>query len=221
MDLHSIWAGISDLIRELPRSNLLIATVAAVAGSMIGSALARRHSVFGRVLATTSTIALAGILVLIVLQVSRFDPRLDIAVPQLGLPEQTVAGGETRVPLSPDGHFWIRAEVNGVEARFLVDTGATLTAVSEPFARRAGLQPRTGGVPVRIATANGMVAAELTTIDTLRFGNVKAGGLDAVIAPNIGKTNVIGMNLLSRLASWRVEGRTMILVPHNPQPPAE
>ena len=38
-----------------------------------------------------------------------------------------------------------------------------------------------------------------------------------MIAPNIGETNVIGMNLLSRLASWRVEGRTMILVPHNPQ----
>jgi len=25
------------------------------------------------------------------------------------------------------------------------------------------------------------------------------------------------MNLLSRLASWRVEGRTLILVPHHPQ----
>jgi aspartyl protease family protein len=42
-----------------------------------------------------------------------------------------------------------------------------------------------------------------------------------VIAPNIGETNVIGMNLLSRLASWRVEGDTMILRPNNPQPPAE
>jgi aspartyl protease family protein len=220
MDLHAYWAGLADLIRELPRSNLLIATVAAVAGSMIGSALARRHSRFGRALATTSTIALAGILILIVLQVSRFDPRLDLAVPELGLPEQTVAGGETRVPLAPDGHFWIRAEINGHQAPFLVDTGATLTAVSAPFARQIGLQPRAGSVPVRIATANGTVAAQLTTIDSLRFGNVKAGGLDAVIAPNIGETNVVGMNLLSRLASWRVEGRTMILVPHNPQPVA-
>ena len=62
---------------------------------------------------------------------------------------------------------------------------------------------------------------ELTTIDTLRFGNVKAGGLDAVIAPNIGETNVVGMNLLSRLKSWRVEGQTLILVPNNPQPVAD
>jgi aspartyl protease family protein len=67
-------------------------------------------------------------------------------------------------------------------------------------------------------TANGTVAAELTTIDELRFGNVAARGLDAVIAPGLGPTNVIGMNFLSRLASVRLEGETMILVPHNPQP---
>ena len=65
------------------------------------------------------------------------------------------------------------------------------------------------------------ISAEITTIDTLTFGNVKAGGLDAVIAPNMGNTNVIGMNLLSRLASWRVEGSTLILVPNHPQPVAE
>ena len=69
-------------------------------------------------------------------------------------------------------------------------------------------------------TANGAVAAKLTTIDDLRFGNVAAQGIDAIIAPGLGPTNVIGMNVLSRLASWRVEGRTMILVPHHPQTPA-
>lgn len=221
MDVHAIWQATTEIIREIPRSGLLIATVVAVIGSMLGTGIARSYTRFGRFMATTSTIALAGILIVVMLQVSRFDPRLDIAVPELGLPEQTVAGGETRVPMSPDGHFWIKATVNGEAAPFLVDTGATLTAVSLPLAERAGLEPRRGGVPVRISTANGTVAAELTTIDALRFGNVKAGGLDAVIAPNLGTTNVIGMNLLSRLASWRVEGRTMILVPNNPQPVAE
>ncbi len=221
MDVQAIWQTTTEIIREIPRSGLLIATVAAVLGSILGTGIARHYQGFGRFMATTSTLMLAGILVLVMLQVSRFDPRLDIAVPELGLPEQTVAGGETRVQLAPDGHFWISATVNGTAAPFLVDTGATLTAVSVPLARRAGLEPRTGGVPVRISTANGTVSAEITTIDTLRFGNVKAGGLDAVIAPNIGRTNVIGMNLLSRLASWRVEGQTLILVPHNPQPVAD
>ena len=54
-----------------------------------------------------------------------------------------------------------------------------------------------------------------------RFGNVVARGLDTVIVPNLGETNVIGMNLLSRLASWRVEGDTLVLVPNNPQPVEE
>jgi aspartyl protease family protein len=104
---------------------------------------------------------------------------------------------------------------------FLVDTGATLTAVSTDTAAVIGLEPREAGLPVRMQTANGAVAAHLTTIDELRFGNVVARGLDAVIAPGLGTTNVIGMNFLSRLASVRLEGETMILVPHNPQAPLE
>jgi aspartyl protease family protein len=162
-----------------------------------------------------------GVLAMVVLQLSRMDPRFEMAVPQLGLPEQVVEGRETRVPLAPDGHFWLRAKVNGMQANFLVDTGATLTAVSAETAERLGLEPRDAGIPIRMQTANGAVAAQLTTIDDLRFGNVAAHGLDAIIAPGLGPTNVIGMNLLSRLASWRVEGNTMILVPHHPQTPAE
>lgn len=221
MDLKTFIDAAADLIREVPQSGLLMATVAAIVGSFLGGAIARRGIAGGRALASVSTFALAGILVVVVLQVSRFDPRLDVAVPRFGLPAQTVSGGETRVKMASDGHFWIEAEVNGVTAPFLVDSGATLTAVSVPFAERARLEPRAGGMPVRISTANGTVSAELTTIEALRFGNVLAGGLDAVIAPNIGETNVIGMNLLSRLASWRVEGDTMILRPNNPQPPVE
>ena len=45
----------------------------------------------------------------------------------------------------------------------------------------------------------------------------RSRGIDAIIAPNLGPTNVIGMNLLTRLASWRVEDGTLILVPHHPQ----
>ena len=34
----------------------------------------------------------------------------------------------TRVPLAPDGHYWVRATINGHKANFLIDTGATLSA---------------------------------------------------------------------------------------------
>ena len=221
MDFAPVWDQLAHSISELPRSGLLLAAVGAMLLGLLGSLLIGRVPPIGRLLRMTSTLGLMGILVLVVLQLSRMDPRFDVAIPEIGLPEQVVEGRETRIARAPDGHYWLRAEVNGYPANFLVDTGATLTAVSGETAAAAGLTPRGGGLPVRMQTANGAVAADLTTIDELRFGNVVSRGLDAVIAPGLGPTNVIGMNLLSRLESVRLEGDTMVLVPHNPQAPIE
>jgi len=54
------------------------------------------------------------------------------------------APGEIRIRQSPDGHFWVTAEVNGEPARFLVDSGATTTSLSRETARRAGIVPSRG-----------------------------------------------------------------------------
>ena len=221
MDIQNIFDAVAGVIAEVPRSGLLMATVAALLAGWIGAVMARRNVPFGLAVRRVSTLALVGILVLLVLQLSRFDSRIEFAVPQLGLPEQVVEGGETRIPLAPDGHFWLRAQVNGEPVAFMVDTGATLTAVSSQVAERVGLEPRAGGIPIQLSTANGTISAEIATIDEMRFGNVAARGLDTVIAPNLGETSVIGMNLLSRLKSWRVEDNTLILVPDNPQEPVE
>lgn len=221
MDLATVLEQLVQSVRSLPQSGLLLVALIAMVVGVIGSAMMRRVPALGRLLRGGSTLALMGVLVIVVLQLSRMDPRFEIAVPEFGMPKQVVEGGETHVPLARDGHFWLEAEVNGQRARFLVDTGATLTAISSETAARVGLEPRATGLPVRMQTAAGPVAAELTTIDELRFGNVAARGLDAVIAPGLGPTNVIGMNVLSRLQSWRVENNVMILVPHNPQAPLQ
>ena len=213
MDIAPAFEAAADIIRAVPRSELLLATVVALLGGWIGAMMVRRRVSGGRVIRAVSTFALVGVLLTVVLQLSRFDPRLDVAVPQLGLPQQVVEGGETRIPISPDGHFWLRAEINGVPANFLVDTGATVTAVSQGLADKAGLEPRPGGIPVRISTANGTMEAQISNAETLSFGNIEAQGIDVVIAPNMGSTNVVGMNVLSRLKGWRVEDNTLILVP--------
>ena len=212
MELEPVFNAAADTLRAIPRSELLIAAVAAMVLGWIGAMIAKR-SALGGVLRLASSAALGLILLTVVLQLSRFDPRFDVAVPQIGLPEQVVEGGETRIPLSADGHFWVRADVNGVPGNFMIDTGATLTAISAPLAERAGLEPRRGGIPIMLGTANGTVQAHVATIDSLTFGNVSASGTDAAIAENFGDFNVIGMNVLARLGSWRVEDNTLILVP--------
>ena len=217
MDIKPVFDQLAATIASIPQSGLLIVAVAAMLLGWLGAALARREIFIGRLMSTGSTLVLCGVLVLIVLQLARLDPRFDVAMSEVGLPEQSVVGGETRVELAPDGHYWLNAEVNGVPARFLVDTGATLTAISADTARRAGLEERRDRLPVTMTTANGTVTVPSTTVDEIRFGNVAAFGLDAVIAPKIGETNVVGMNLLSRLAQWRVEQGTLVLVPNNPQ----
>jgi aspartyl protease family protein len=213
MELSGIPEILAPLIGQPLLALAIVAILLTLAGGMIRGALPR----LGGFVRGLGNLGLTAALLLTIAQVARISPGVDISLPQLGMPEQAVSGRETRIPLARDGHFWITAQVNGVPRRFLVDTGATLTAVAPGTAERTGIQPADMRPPVILKTANGTTQAQLATIDELRIGNVVARGLDAVIAPGIGETNVLGMNFLSCLASWRVEGRTLILVPHHPQ----
>lgn len=205
-------------LRFLAGQPLLALACAGIFLATLGGTMRRALPAWGRLVRGLGELSLVAALLLTMVQVARFSGGADVALPQLGLPAQTVAGGETRIPLSDDGHFWLRASVNGVKRRFLVDTGATVTAISPDLARAAALEPQPTRGSVILRTANGSTRAELTSIDELRFGNVVARDLDAVVAPGLGQTNVIGMNLLSRLASWRVEDNTLILTPRRGAP---
>ena len=65
---------------------------------------------------------------------------------------QVLANGDLVIKRSQDGHFYTTGTVNGQEANFLVDTGASLVSVSEAFAQKAHIR---GGVPTTFRTANG------------------------------------------------------------------
>ncbi len=207
-------AGLIAFIRSQP---LLALALAAVFITVIGGMLRGRLPRLGGAVRGLGNLALVATLLLTIAQVARISPNVDIAIPGLGMPEQEVSGTETRVRMARDGHFWIRAQINGRPARFMVDTGATLTAIGPETAQAALVKVQERRNPVMLNTANGTIPAELATIASLSFGNIVARDLDAVIVPGIGATNVLGMNLLSRLASWRVERGVLILVPNNPQ----
>ena len=209
--------ALSDPVALLTAQPLLLLALAAMLAIIAGGLLRQLSPLLGGLVRGLGNLGLFAALLLTVMQVMRVTHGADMVSPALGLPEQEVSGSETRIPLAPDGHYWIRARVNGVPQRFLVDTGATLTAVAPDVAHEAAITPQPMREPVLMRTANGTVPAQLATIDELRFGNVVARGLDTVIAPGMEGTSVLGMNFLSRLAGWRVEGQTLILTPHHPQ----
>ncbi|WP_426163871.1 retropepsin-like aspartic protease family protein [Sandarakinorhabdus sp. DWP1-3-1] len=145
------------------------------------------------------------------LQQAPYSPGLGAITSRLGLDDQRVVGDEVRIRMSPDGHFWARATVDGIERRMLVDSGATITVLSGRTA--AATETATSLMPIILQTANGAVAAQTAKVGLLTLGGIEARNLRVVIAPMPNGVDVIGMNFLSQLQSWRVEGRTLVMVP--------
>ena len=121
---------------------------------------------------------------------------------------EIVAGETVRIPMSYDGHFWVTARVNGQEVRFMVDSGASVTTVSKNDAQAAGIP--TTFRRVMVNTANGRAWVTKSHADTLQVGPIERSDFSV----DINETedmNLLGMNFLSSLENWRVEGRFLVL----------
>jgi aspartyl protease family protein len=176
---------------------------------VLGSIMARREP-----LAKMVTVALAWIVIFaagFVLFTFRDDfgylaQRLKAEA--IGTP--VTEGPETRIPMAIDGHFWVHARLNGREVKFLVDSGATMTTIGRQTANDAGVKvsPRADEY---VRTGNGIIRVSSGRADELTVGSIVRNDVGLQIADN-DDLNVLGMNYLSTLRRWGVEGRWLILV---------
>lgn len=171
----------------------------------------------GRLLRGLFSLGMLALCLFVLFQHAPFDPNLSRFTAKLGINEQEVVGDELRISMARDGHFWADARINGVARRMLIDSGATITALSEATMAEAGIEPDAALVPVVLQTANGAVRARSGTAGRIRIGSIEARDLKVVTSPALGDINVLGMNFLTQLESWRVEGRTLILTPKRGQ----
>lgn len=176
-----------------------------------------RTPVIGSVIRLLVSCAIIGVVAIVVTERAAFDPFLAPLASRFQPDRQEVVGKEFRIRMASDGHFWANVSLNGVKRRMLVDSGATVTAISPKTASAAGVSPQPNLVPVILNTANGMVRAQTGSLEELRLGNVIARDLKVVVSPAFGNMNVLGMNFLSKLKSWRVEDGILVMVPHHPQ----
>jgi aspartyl protease family protein len=119
-------------------------------------------------------------------------------------------GQETRIPMAIDGHFWVTAKLNGRDVKFLVDSGATTTTIDRDTAKAAGVE-----VSARrdqyVRTGNGVIRVSSGRADELTVGSITRRNIGLEIAEN-DDLNVLGMNYLSSLSRWGVEGRWLVMV---------
>jgi aspartyl protease family protein len=119
-------------------------------------------------------------------------------------------GRETRIPMAIDGHFWVQAKLNGHDVKFLVDSGATTTTIDRGTASEAHVQV-SDRRDLFVRTGNGVVRVAGGRADDLTVGGISRKDVALEVADN-DDLNVLGMNYLSSLSRWGVEGRWLVLV---------
>ncbi len=118
----------------------------------------------------------------------------------------STAGGVVEIERGPDGHYHWPGSINGQPVEFLVDTGATGTAIPAALAGRLGLQPQGS---VLSGTAGGVVQGQVVVADVALQGGVAAERLRIVALPGLGAP-LLGMDVLGRLRWEQHDGRLRV-----------
>jgi len=122
--------------------------------------------------------------------------------------------GERSVTLDKfdNGHFGVRASVNGATIPMIIDTGATTTVLSARDARRAGIDTKDLSYSVPVTTANGRANAATASVREIRIGAIVRRHMQVLVAPpgSLGQS-LLGMNFLNSLSGFEVRGERMIL----------
>jgi aspartyl protease family protein len=110
-----------------------------------------------------------------------------------------------------DGHFWTNADVSGTQVRFMVDTGASIVALTYFDAQRLGLKPEELNFDAEIRTAGGSVLGAYVTLDSIRIGEVEVEKVSAVILRTELGQSLLGMSFLGELQAYEVRRGQMII----------
>ncbi len=125
--------------------------------------------------------------------------------------QSVVSAGKIEVPRSPDGHYYVTADVNGVPVVFVIDTGATDMVLSQSDAARAGLNPETLAYLGSAFTANGEVRTATVQLDRVNLSGIEDRGVRAVVNQGQMDGSLLGMGYLSRYARIEIADGQLIL----------
>lgn len=136
--------------------------------------------------------------------------RVGAAPSRLGNPAAPGAAREIVIPVGPGGHFVTEGAINGQAVRFMVDTGATLVALSRTEAQRLGLDLK-GAKLVQTQTAGGVANAQMLPLQRVRVGEIELYEVMAVVTDAPMPFILLGNSFLDRF-QWRRENDVMRLV---------
>jgi aspartyl protease family protein len=116
------------------------------------------------------------------------------------------------VPRDARGHFEVDARVDGRHLSFMIDTGASLIALSASNAARLGIHPVQSEFVAEVKTANGTVRAAPTRLDEVEVGDIVLRDVAALVLPDAALSdNLLGLSFLSRLRRFEYTDGKLVL----------
>lgn len=107
------------------------------------------------------------------------------------------------------GHFFATGQINGSTVQFMVDTGATMVAMSIADAQRMGINYQ-AGQRGNVSTANGVAPAWKVTLQSVRIGDVVVYQVDALVSPAPMPYVLLGNSFLSHFQMNRTNDQMVL-----------
>lgn len=128
-------------------------------------------------------------------------------------PRQTATSGRSvEIQAGDGGHFHARARVNGSLVETLVDTGATMVALTYEDATAAGIHVTDSDFKYRVQTANGVSRVAMVMLDTVSIEDIEVRNVRAaVVEPGKLATTLLGMSFLGQLTRAEMRRGTLVL----------
>ena len=133
-------------------------------------------------------------------------------VSQTTAAEMLQLNAATALKAGQNGHFIVKAEINGRNVKVMVDTGASAVALSYEDAKDIGLHPGNLDYNVPVSTANGVVKAAGVNLDKVEIDGVRVSDVQGLVMPEgVMRGSLLGMSFLSKLQSFKVEDGVLYL----------
>lgn len=129
-----------------------------------------------------------------------FGIRTPLPVAAAARPRTSSAGAIVEIKAGSQGHYFATLDINGRPVDVMVDTGATMVALTSEDARKAGLHLRPSDFTQTVQTANGEARFAPVVLDRVSIGNIAVRDVSAAVAePGRLKVTLLGMSFLGRL----------------------
>jgi aspartyl protease family protein len=126
---------------------------------------------------------------------------------------QTISHGRTvEIRAGSHGHYFAGVEINGRRIDVLIDSGASIVALTWDDAERAGVYVRDADFTQRVSTANGTARVAPVMLDRVSIGDITVRNVPAAVSePGKLGTSLLGMSFLGRLQQIDIRSGVLVL----------